>query len=187
MTDKEVKTNTKTCNVPDCGKPAYNGRGLCVTHYWRMKKGKAPADRAYLEKYANPSTRKPPTPKPASSISRISQKAEKLRKMRERKPQAKPAFDADDEIEETETRPAKRVNLSPDEMIQRIAEERIAAVSEFATALGLSHLDYDGGLLFANVAGDVKAKLEGGAIQPLYISQYGKLRYATLTMSDRPE
>lgn len=44
-------TEVKTCNVPDCKKPA-SARGLCTGHYYHLRHGRDPARRADAERYA---------------------------------------------------------------------------------------------------------------------------------------
>ncbi len=182
MSDKDV--TAKTCNVPGCqGKKL--ARGLCSKHYWQLK-NKNPETRAEAEKYADSITR-PGTHKHKKPAPSIAQKAAKLRKMRQQNPRKprNPATPPADDAGDREPSQTKRSNWTPQEMLERISEERIAAVSEFASALGLHHTRHRGGLLFLTVAEDL-GEIDKSTLAPLYISADGKLRYATLELSDRP-
>lgn len=158
MTDKEV--NKKTCNVPGCGKDTFC-RGLCATHYWRMKKGRNAAVRAEAEKYAEASKR-PGKRKSAT---------------RQPKPVSKPDERTAPAEGGTNVPPGKQY-WGSDEFRERLAEERIAAVTEFATAVGIRSIDYEGGLLFLSPGEDR---------QPLYLTPAGTLRHVKLTVSDNTE
>lgn len=48
----------KECNMPDCSKTV-QGRGLCSKHYYWLTKGRNPAQKAEVEKYAAESVRPP--------------------------------------------------------------------------------------------------------------------------------
>ena len=99
-----------TCNVSDCDHPA-KCRGLCVKHYWQLRKGK-PSVQAEAERYADPVKKSRWNKRPGDKAS--------------------------------EPRPpgSGQKRSSP------AADERIAAITEFATAIGIDRLGVSDGIVF---------------------------------------
>ena len=66
--DMATSTRTKVCNVPGCGNKVI-GRGLCGTHYGRLK-GTDAAKRVEAKRYANEPTRRSPRKRAADKPAR---------------------------------------------------------------------------------------------------------------------
>lgn len=112
----------KTCNVPGCEKPV-SGRGLCGMHWFRATKGKDGPAKDEALRYANPSRRKAGGDAKTSS-DKVEDAAEKRARNQPRR------------IDQAQARKAEKT------------DERIAAITEFATAMGIDHIDYHGGRLY---------------------------------------
>lgn len=116
----------KTCNVPGCEKPV-SGRGLCGMHWFRATKGKDGPGKDEALRYANPPRGKGARAKTADAKT--------------------PADKAADAAEKRERSQPRRIDQAQARKAEK-TDERIAAVTEFATAMGIEHIDYHGGRLY---------------------------------------
>jgi len=136
----------KTCNVPGCNKKG-KYRGLCPTHYSRSLKGDPEAIG-----HRNPSktTGSRSAPKPAGEKTTTDQAADADEKRARGLPQR---------IDQAQARKSQE------------ADERITAVTEFATAMGIDHIDYNGGRLYpCPKTGSFIFLTDGGNIQEAVLS-----------------
>lgn len=116
----------KTCNVPGCEKPV-SGRGLCGMHWFRATKGKDGPAKDEALRYANPARGKGDKPESAGEKTILDKAANAAEKREKSLPRR---------IDQAQARKAEE------------ADERIAAITEFATAMGIDHIDYHGGRLY---------------------------------------
>ncbi len=135
----------KTCNVPECEKPV-SARGLCGQHWHRAFRGKDGPAKDEAVKYMNPLIRKAPAKAAPPPV--VSDAAD----LKRERGQA-------GRIDQAQARKSKE------------ADERVAAITEFATAIGVEHIDYNGGRLYpCPKTGGFVFLTEGGNLQNAILS-----------------
>ena len=142
MADTDVK---KKCNVPDCGKPSGQSRGLCAAHYWYLKKGRDAARRAEIARYA----------------AAPSNRGGRRRAKRTQPVEAPPAPKGPDApgrlADRSAVASADSVGDNGDE--RTTADEVISTCCEVCTVLGMERIKWQGGFIFVNPETGAAAEL----------------------------
>lgn len=143
--------NKRNCNVPGCNKQAGPSRGLCFMHYHRMIRGADKEAAAEAAKYADPPKR------------------------RRRQSAAKPRAAAGNSDNPGRTYRTPRA----EKQSSAGADDRIAAITEFATGMGIPYLALgDGSFLFHQ---------PGAGERVLILTKHGHLRPGELKLQPAME